>query len=150
MKYAQSFTFRELIKAANNRLKDFSDRYILKADDTESLSFNVIDFDNNNEERPANGLSGGETFITSLALALGLSSMNSASLSIESFFLDEGFGTLDPQYLERATEALLKIRQDGKTIGIISHVESLKDAIPVQINVNNGTLSGAGVKGSKN
>ena len=146
MKYAQSFTFRELIKAANNRLKDFSDRYILKADDTESLSFNVIDFDNNNEERPANGLSGGETFITSLALALGLSSMNSASLSIESFFLDEGFGTLDPQYLERATEALLKIRQDGKTIGIISHVESLKDAIPVQINVNNGTLSGAGVK----
>lgn len=146
MKYAQSFTFRELIKAANNRLKDFSDRYILKADDTESLSFNVIDLDNNNEERPANGLSGGETFITSLALALGLSSMNSASLSIESFFLDEGFGTLDPQYLERATEALLKIRQDGKTIGIISHVESLKDAIPVQINVNNGTISGAGVK----
>ncbi len=146
MKYAQSFTFRELIKAANNRLKDFSDRYILKADDTEALSFNVIDLDNNNEERPADGLSGGETFITSLALALGLSSMNSASLSIESFFLDEGFGTLDPQYLERATEALLKIREDGKTIGIISHVESLKDAIPVQINVNNGSLSGAGVK----
>ena len=146
MKYAQGFTFRELIKAANVRLKDFSDRYILKADEKNELCFNVIDLDNNNEERPADGLSGGETFITSLALALGLSSMNSASLSIESFFLDEGFGTLDPEYLERATDALLRIREEGKTIGIISHVESLRDSIPVQINVSNGVLSGAGVR----
>ena len=146
MRYAQSFTFKELIKAANIRLGDFCDRYILKADDKDDLSFNVIDLDNNNEERPADGLSGGETFITSLSLALGLSSMNSASLSIESFFLDEGFGTLDPKYLERATDALLKIREEGKTIGIISHVESLRDAIPVQINVSDGHLSGAGVR----
>ncbi len=146
MKYAQGFTFRELIKAANVRLKDFSDRYILKADGKNELCFNVIDLDNNNEERPADGLSGGETFITSLALALGLSSMNSASLSIESFFLDEGFGTLDPEYLERATDALLRIREEGKTIGIISHVESLRDSIPVQINVSNGVISGAGVR----
>ncbi len=154
MRYAQRFTFRELIKAANIRLGDFSDRYILKAAEKKSsddnnkdeLSFNVIDRYNNNEERPADGLSGGETFITSLALALGLSSMNSASLSIESFFLDEGFGTLDPKYLERATDALLKIREEGKTIGIISHVESLRDAIPVQINVSDGHLSGAGVR----
>lgn len=148
MKYAQSFTFKELIRAANSRLKGFSDRYLLKADSEDELSFNVIDKDNNDEERPADGLSGGETFITSLALALGLSSMNSGSISIESFFLDEGFGTLDPQYLERATEALVKIREEGKVIGIISHVESLRDAIPVQINVHNGTLSGAGVKNS--
>ncbi len=146
MKYAQGFTFRELIKAANVRLGDFSDRYILKADEKNDLSFNVIDLDNNSEERSADGLSGGETFITSLALALGLSSMNSASLSIESFFLDEGFGTLDPEYLERATEALLRIREEGKTIGIISHVESLRDSIPVQINVGNGCLSGSGVR----
>ena len=155
MRYAQSFTFKELIKAANIRLGDFCDRYILKAakkksndeNNVDDLSFNVIDLYNNNEERPADGLSGGETFITSLALALGLSSMNSASLSIESFFLDEGFGTLDPKYLERATDALLKIREEGKTIGIISHVESLRDAIPVQINVSDGHLSGAGVRG---
>ncbi len=76
--------------------------------------------------------------------------MNSTSLSIESFFLDEGFGTLDPQYLERATEALLKIREEGKVIGIISHVKSLRNAIPVQINVSNGILSGAGVIDNRN
>ncbi len=145
MRYAQGFTFRELINAANMRLRDFCDRYILKASENAELSFSVIDIYNNNEERPADGLSGGETFITSLALALALSSMNSASLSIGSFFLDEGFGTLDPKFLDRATQALLKIRQEGKTIGIISHVESLKDAIPVQINVSNGSMSGAGV-----
>ncbi len=101
--------------------------------------------ENNGEIRPAKGLSGGESFIASLALALGLSAMNSASFKVESLFLDEGFGTLDPKYLDKATEALMKIRENGKTIGIISHVESLKDAIPVQLNVNKGKLSGAGV-----
>ena len=142
-RYAQSFTFRELIKAANTELKKFSDRYVLKADD--KLEFSVIDLEDGGEVRSVRGLSGGESFITSLALALGLSSMNSGQLNIESLFLDEGFGTLDPKYLDKATEALMRIRENGKTIGIISHVESLKDSIPVQINVANGRLSGAGV-----
>ena len=142
-RYAQSFTFRELIKAANIELKKFSDRYVLKADD--KLEFSVIDLEDGGEVRSVRGLSGGESFITSLALALGLSSMNSGQLNIESLFLDEGFGTLDPKYLDKATEALMRIRENGKTIGIISHVESLKDSIPVQINVANGRLSGAGV-----
>ncbi len=142
-RYAQSFTFKELIKAANAELKRFSDRYVLKAED--KLEFSVIDLEDGGEVRSVRGLSGGESFITSLALALGLSSMNSGQLYIESLFLDEGFGTLDPRYLDKATEALLKIRENGKTIGIISHVESLKDSIPVQINVANGKLSGAGV-----
>lgn len=142
-RYAQSYTFRELIKAANTELKIFSDRYVLKADD--KLEFSVIDLEDGGEVRSVRGLSGGESFVTSLALALGLSSMNSGQLNIESLFLDEGFGTLDPKYLDKATEALMKIRDNGKTIGIISHVESLKDSIPVQIQVANGKLSGAGV-----
>ena len=146
MEYAQLITFRELIKEANAKLKDFQDRYLLVPSEKNDLSFDVIDNYNNGERRPANGLSGGETFITSLALALGLSSMNSSNLKIESFFLDEGFGTLDQDCLEKAIQALGKIVKQGKVIGIISHVEKLAEAIPVQINVHNGTLSGAGVR----
>ena len=146
MEYAQLITFRGLIKEANEKLRGFSSRYTLIASDKGDLSFDVIDNDNNAQQRPADGLSGGETFITSLALALGLSSMNSSNLRIESFFLDEGFGTLDQDYLDNAINTLYKLGANNKIIGIISHVERLSDAIAVQINVHNGTISGAGVK----
>lgn len=148
--YAQRYTFKELIQRANKNLKDFSDRFVLyetdfDADDENKDHFllNVFDY-TTDEMRPVAGLSGGESFIVSLALALGLSSMNSASLNIQSFFLDEGFGTLDPQYLERAIEALGKIRKNGKEIGIISHVEALKDAISEVITIKDGRLYGSG------
>ena len=145
MDYAQLITFRGLIQEANIKLKSFSSRYTLVAADKGDLSFDVIDNENNAARRPADGLSGGESFITSLALALGLSSMNSSNLKIESFFLDEGFGTLDQDYLDNAINTLYKLGAQNKTIGIISHVERLADAISVQINVHNGTISGAGV-----
>ncbi len=146
MEYAQLITFRGLIKEANEKLRSFSSRYTLVASNKGDLSFDVIDNDNNAQQRPADGLSGGETFITSLALALGLSSMNSSNLKIESFFLDEGFGTLDQDYLDNAINTLYKLGANNKIIGIISHVERLADAIAVQINVHNGTITGAGVK----
>jgi DNA repair protein SbcC/Rad50 len=145
MDYAQLITFRGLIQEANIKLKSFSSRYTLVASDKGDLSFDVIDNENNAARRPADGLSGGESFITSLALALGLSSMNSSNLKIESFFLDEGFGTLDQDYLDNAINTLYKLGAQNKIIGIISHVERLADAISVQINVHNGTISGAGV-----
>ena len=146
MEYAQLITFRGLIKEANEKLRSFSSRYTLVASDKGDLSFDVIDNDNNGQQRPADGLSGGETFITSLALALGLSSMNSSNLKIESFFLDEGFGTLDQDYLDNAINTLYKLGANNKIIGIISHVERLADDISVQINVHNGTITGAGVQ----
>lgn len=148
--YAQRYTFKELIQRANKNLKDFSDRFVLYASDFDTndenkdpFLLNVFDY-TTDEMRPVAGLSGGESFIVSLALALGLSSMNSASLNIQSFFLDEGFGTLDPQYLERAIEALGKIRKDGKVIGIISHVEALTVAISEVITIKDGRLGGSG------
>lgn len=148
--YAQRYTFKELIQRANKNLKDFSDRFVLyesdfdaNDDNKDHFLLNVFDY-TTDEMRPVAGLSGGESFIVSLALALGLSSMNSASLNIQSFFLDEGFGTLDPQYLERAIEALGKIRKNGKEIGIISHVEALKDAISEVITIKDGRLYGSG------
>lgn len=146
-KIAQSYTFRRLIAAANKRLKMLSDRYVL-VQDTESkgLDFSVIDQEQENSVRTVKGLSGGESFIVSLALALGLSSFMAKKTRIESFFLDEGFGTLDEKNLEKAINALLSLKEEGKNIGIISHVAALKDSIPVQIKVDKkGRLSGPGV-----
>ncbi|MGN1189702.1 MAG: SbcC/MukB-like Walker B domain-containing protein, partial [Candidatus Ornithospirochaeta sp.] len=126
MEIAQAYTFKELIKAANKRLKVLSDRYVLTYDYENKLDFSVIDTENDNNIRTAKGLSGGESFIISLALALGLSSFLSKNTKIESFFLDEGFGTLDEKNLNKAISALVSLKEEGKTIGIISHVSALK------------------------
>ena len=145
--YAQRYTFRHLIKAANARLRRFSDRYMLcPSENPADLDFYVIDNEDNLSRRPAKGLSGGESFIVSLALALALSSFSAGSSEIGSFFLDEGFGTLDSEHLDRAISALSSLREEGKTIGIISHVEELKEAIPVVLSVGrDGRISGPGV-----
>ncbi|MDY5931602.1 MAG: AAA family ATPase [Candidatus Ornithospirochaeta sp.] len=145
--YAQRYTFRHLIKAANARLRRFSDRYMLcPSENPADLDFYVIDNEDNLSRRPAKGLSGGESFIVSLALALALSSFSAGSSEIGSFFLDEGFGTLDSEHLDRAISALSSLREEGKTIGIISHVEELKVAIPVVLSVGrDGRISGPGV-----
>ena len=146
-KIAQAYTFRQLIAYANRRLSVLSDRYVLTYDDNNPLDFSVIDTHDDNNVRTARSLSGGESFIVSLALALGLSSFMARKTRIESFFLDEGFGTLDQKNLEKAISALLSLKEEGKNIGIISHVSALKDAIPTQIKVERGGgISGPGVK----
>lgn len=147
MEIAQAYTFKELIKAANKRLRKLSDRYVLTYDYENKLDFSVIDTENDNNIRTAKGLSGGESFIVSLSLALGLSTFMAKDTKIESFFLDEGFGTLDEKNLNKAIDALLSLKEEGRTIGIISHVSALKDAIPVQIRVEKGgVINGPGVR----
>lgn len=143
---AQAYTFKTLIKEANKRLRVLSDRYVLTYDENNKLDFSVIDTENDNSVRTAKGLSGGESFIVSMSLALGLSSFMAKNTKIESFFLDEGFGTLDEKNLEKAISSLLALKEEGKTIGIISHVGALKDAIGLQIKVEKkGKVSGPGV-----
>jgi DNA repair protein SbcC/Rad50 len=132
--FAQNLTLSNLIGLANRRLKNLSDRYILDKpkDDTDSLF--VMDTYQGNSLRAVNTLSGGETFTLSLALALALSDLASQNVKIESLFIDEGFGTLDPDTLDTALLTLEKLQaESNKTIGIISHVELLKERISTQV-----------------
>ena len=137
--YAQELTLARLLTIANARLKTMNDRYVLKhgIDDEDLL---VIDQYQGNSERVVRTLSGGESFIISLALALSLSDLASKSVSLESLFIDEGFGTLDPETLDMALSTLEKLQNDsGKTIGVISHVEALKDRMTTKIMINKNT-----------
>jgi len=95
----------------------------------------MIDTDMGDEVRAVNSLSGGETFLTSLALALGLSSLSADHTPVESLFIDEGFGTLDSETLELAFDALNTLQASGRQVGIISHVEALVDRVAVQVKV---------------
>jgi len=148
--FAQGLTFELMVAHANRQLQKMSDRYILVRDADEPLELNVIDNYQAGEIRSTKNLSGGESFIASLALSLGLSSMASRNVRVDSLFLDEGFGTLDEDALETALETLSGLQQDGKLIGIISHVPALKERIGTQIQVEAGSagrssLSGPGV-----
>ena len=112
--------------------------YVLLDIDGEVISFNPVDVVDNYQAgatRSTKNLSGGESFIVSLALALGLSHMSSRNVRVDSLFLDEGFGTLDDEALDMALETLAGLRQDGKLIGVISHVLALKERIATQIQV---------------
>ncbi|MDR2855219.1 MAG: AAA family ATPase [Methanomicrobiales archaeon] len=129
--FAQSLIFDVLIAYANIHLQRLTDRYQLAGG--ERLTFQVRDLYHAGEIRSVKNLSGGERFIVSLALALGLSGMAGERICIDSLFLDEGFGTLDEQALEIALDALSNLPHEGKTIGIISHVRALKERIPTQI-----------------
>ena len=150
---AQGYTFRDLIALANrNRLGLLRQHFTLVSDRTNPLELNVIDHYRGDVVRTSRNLSGGESFEVSLALALGLSEMSSISqkASLGNVLLDEGFGTLDDKALNSALELLMTLRSaSGKLVGIISHVEKLKERIETQINVTNsggmGILSGAGV-----
>jgi exonuclease SbcC len=133
--FAQGLTFQIMVSYANKQLKTMTDRYLLIRDKNSPLELNVIDNYQAGEERSTKNLSGGESFIVSLALALGLSNMASKNVSIDSLFLDEGFGTLDEDSLEMALESLSTLQQENKLIGIISHVDALKERINTQINV---------------
>ena len=112
-----------------------SDRYLLTKDQEKALEISVIDQYQAGEVRSARNLSGGESFLVSLSLALGLSRMTSRKIRIESLFLDEGFGTLDDASLETALSALSTLQQEGQLIGMISHVSQLKERIRVQLNL---------------
>ncbi|MFN8346872.1 MAG: SbcC/MukB-like Walker B domain-containing protein [Spirosomataceae bacterium] len=132
--FAQNLTLSNLIGLANQRLRHLSDRYILDKPKEETESLYVIDTYQGSAHRAVNTLSGGETFTLSLALALALSDLASQNVSIESLFIDEGFGTLDPDSLDMALGVLERLQSESnKTIGIISHVEALKERIGTQI-----------------
>ena len=133
--YVQALTLQNILKYANIQLSNITPNYTLighQEGNELSMDIDVIDA-NNNCTRPTSNLSGGETFVVSLALALGLASMASNNIKVESLFLDEGFGTLDAASLDIVLDTLANLREEGKTIGIISHVEALKERIDKKI-----------------
>lgn len=152
-RYVQSLVLLTLLKNANVELTKLHSRYRLVKGGGD-MEIKVIDSDLADQERPTDNLSGGETFIVSLALALGLAQMASNNVRIDSLFLDEGFGTLDDDSLEKALNALSSLNAQGKTVGLISHVDQIKERIPSKIVVKRSAqpgvsrLEGAGVKHS--
>ncbi|WP_395747907.1 AAA family ATPase [Prosthecobacter sp.] len=137
-RFAQSLTLRQLIGLANEHLKVLAERYRLMAAEGDELDLRIVDLYQANVDRPMESLSGGESFLASLALALGLSELASRHHPIDSLFIDEGFGTLDTETLEVALSALENLRSRGKTIGLISHVELLKERLTTQVRVVRG------------
>ncbi|MRT55113.1 exonuclease subunit SbcC [Enterobacteriaceae bacterium RIT693] len=142
-KFAQGLTLDNLVWLANNQLNRLHGRYLLQRKDNEALELQVVDTWQADAVRDTRTLSGGESFLVSLALALALSDLVSHKTRIDSLFLDEGFGTLDAQTLDTALDALDTLNASGKTIGVISHVEAMKERIPVQIKVKK--INGLGV-----
>jgi len=147
--FAQGLTFELMVSHANRQLEKMTDRYLLIRDEQRPLELNVVDNYQAGEIRSTKNLSGGESFVVSLTLALGLSKMASRKVRVDSLFLDEGFGSLDEEALETALETLSGLQQDGKLIGIISHVSALKDRISTQMNITpvsggRSSLSGPG------
>jgi len=135
-RFAQGLTLARLTELANRHLQKLSDRYQILKSKEKDLELQIIDGYQADAVRPMATLSGGESFLVSLALALGLSDLASRKVQINSLFIDEGFGTLDADTLDIAISALENLQSKGKTIGIISHVEALKDRIGVQIQVS--------------
>ncbi len=133
--FAQGITFELLIARANVQLQKLSDRYLLINSDDAPLDLFIVDDYQGGEIRTVKNLSGGESFLVSLALALGLSKMSSKNVSIDSLFLDEGFGSLDEDSLEIALENLAAMNSEGKLIGLISHVGAIKERVTNQIQI---------------
>lgn len=142
-KFAQGLTLDHLVYLANNQLSRLHGRYLLQRKTSDALELQVVDTWQADAIRDTRTLSGGESFLVSLALALALSDLVSHKTSIDSLFLDEGFGTLDAETLDTALDALDSLNASGKTIGVISHVEAMKERIPVQIKVKK--VNGLGV-----
>jgi exonuclease SbcC len=135
-KFAQGLTLDHLVYLANQQLQRLHGRYQLARKSSGELELEVLDTWQADAARDTRTLSGGESFLVSLALALALSDLVSHKTSIDSLFLDEGFGTLDGETLEVALDALDSLNASGKMIGVISHVEALKERIPVQLKVH--------------
>ncbi len=132
-RFAQGLTLQQLVVLANRQLQLLHNRYQLARHPSAELELQVLDTWQADAARDTKTLSGGESFLVSLELALALSDLVSTKTSIDSLFLDEGFGTLDADTLESALAALDQLNASGKMIGIISHVEALKQRLPVQI-----------------
>jgi exonuclease SbcC len=137
-KFAQGLTLDHLTMLANRHLDRLHARYLLRRKPTGELELDIIDRWQADVTRDTRTLSGGESFLVSLSLALALSDLVSHKTSIDSLFLDEGFGTLDGDTLEIALDALDALNASGKMIGVISHVEGLKERIGTQIRVEKG------------
>ena len=146
--FAQGLTFELMVSRANEQLARMTDRYLLVRDQAQPLELNVIDSWQAGEIRSTKNLSGGESFVVSLALALGLSEMVGGNVRVDSLFLDEGFGALDEEALETALETLAGLRREGKLIGVISHVGALKERIACQLEVVPGTGGQSVVRGA--
>lgn len=132
---AQSYTLNLLLLHANKHLSYLSKRYRLQQVPG-TLALQVVDCDMCDEVRTVYSLSGGESFLISLALALGLSSLSSNNLKVESLFIDEGFGSLDTESLRTAMEALEQLQLQGRKIGVISHVQEMSERIAVQVRLH--------------
>lgn len=133
-KIAQEHHLDILVEYANQQLQPLSQRYQLKRI-PDSLGLAIIDQDMNSEIRPVLSLSGGETFLVSLALALAIANMASGAMKLESLFIDEGFGTLDPTSLHIVMNALDRLQSQGRKVVLISHVQEMHERIPTQIRV---------------
>lgn len=132
--YAQQYNLDILLEHANQQLNQLSQRYTLKRLE-HSLSLAIIDHDMDGETRSVASLSGGESFLTSLALSLAIANMASGSMKIESLFIDEGFGTLDASSLHMVMNALDQLQNQGRKVVLISHIQEMHERIPVQIQV---------------
>ena len=135
MKLAQGYTLEILLDVANIHLKEITGRYELARISDKSLGIKIVDLDMLSETRSVHSLSGGETFLVSLALSLALSSISSNRMSIESLFIDEGFGALDSDTLKTVMSALERLQSQGRTIGVISHYGEMLEQIPVKVAV---------------
>jgi exonuclease SbcC len=133
--FAQSLTLDALLHYANAHLEELAPRYRLMRVPKYDLDLQVVDRDMGDEVRAVSSLSGGESFLVSLALALGLASLSSETTQVETLFIDEGFGTLDPETLEVALATLDALQATGRQVGIISHVSGLAERIGVQVRV---------------
>ncbi len=131
--FAQGLTLQRLVYIANKHLQELNGRFLIEKDAKQDLGLKIIDKYQANHKRSMNTLSGGERFLVSLALALGLSDMTGKNAQINSLFIDEGFGTLDSNTLDMAISTLENLRSQGKTIGVISHIDQLKERITTQI-----------------
>lgn len=142
-KIAQCYTLRFLIEHANAEIRKFNSRYEL-LQVKNSLGIRVIDHDRADDVRDTTSLSGGETFIVSLGLALGLSSLSSRNISFENLFIDEGFGTLDPETLSTVIDSLAMLQSSqGKKVGVISHTDTMSERITTQIRIVKNGNSGS-------
>jgi exonuclease SbcC len=137
--YAQRFTLDVLLAHANRHLRDLARRYRLERIG-ESLALMVVDQDMGDEPRSVHSLSGGESFLVSLALALGLASLASDRVRVESLFIDEGFGSLDAETLRVAMDALDTLQAMGRKVGVISHVQEMAERIGTRITVKKSAL----------
>ena len=147
-KYAQGISLDILTRHANGHLKQLSDRYQILRDPDQSKPLNLLieDLHQAGATRPMASLSGGEKFLTSLALALGLSDLAGRTVRIDSLFIDEGFGSLSSEHLEVALTALETLRHRDKTVGVISHVDLLKERIGTQVLVEQLSGGHSGIR----